>query len=322
MGKKGTHRIQLKPGLHPANKHRERYDFSSLIHSCPELAPYVKLNPYGDESVDFFDPEAVKMLNKALLIHFYGIQYWKIPDGYLCPPIPGRADYLHHLADLLAIGNQRETPVGKMVRCLDVGTGANCIYPILGNRLYGWLFTGTETDPIAKDNAEDIIVKNPCLTGEIEIRLQKNPDNIFLNVIREGEYFDLSLCNPPFHSSAGEAASGSRRKVSNLKGKRISKPVLNFGGAKNELWCEGGEEQFIKRMIAESRRFSTQIGWFTTLVSKSEHLPGIYHALLKAEVSETKTIEMSHGNKVSRIVAWNFISGNIAGEAQAVGQEK
>jgi 23S rRNA (adenine1618-N6)-methyltransferase len=295
-----------KSGLHPANKHRERYDFRTLVQTCPELALFVKMNPYGDESIDFFDPEAVKILNKALLKHFYGIGYWDIPAGYLCPPIPGRAEYLHHMADLLASGNMGSVPVGNGIRCLDIGTGANCIYPVLGNRLYGWLFVGTEIDPQAKENAEVIISKNPCLIGEIEIRLQKKGNDIFKNVIIAGEYFDLTLCNPPFHSSAEDAVSGSRRKIGNLKGKRISKPVLNFGGIANELWCEGGEEQFVIRMIAESREFSAQCGWFSALISKSIHLPGIYHALKLVEATEIKTIEMSHGNKISRIVAWRF----------------
>jgi 23S rRNA (adenine1618-N6)-methyltransferase len=306
MNKRKEH-PHIKPGLHPANKHRERYDFRVLVQTCPELAPFVKPNPYGDESVDFFDPDAVKMLNKALLKHFYGINDWDIPSGYLCPPIPGRADYLHHMSDLLASGNKGMIPSGNGIRCLDIGTGANCIFPILGNRLFGWSFVGTEIDPVARENAAAIVSKNACLAGEIEIRMQKNSGDIFKNAILAGEHFDVILCNPPFHSSAEDAVSGSRRKVSNLKGKRINNPVLNFSGTNNELWCEGGEEQFVKRMIAESRQFSAHCGWFSSLVSKSAHLPGIRYALKLSEASEIKTIEMSHGNKVSRIVAWKFI---------------
>ncbi|MEI6276782.1 MAG: 23S rRNA (adenine(1618)-N(6))-methyltransferase RlmF [Prolixibacteraceae bacterium] len=298
---------KVKPGLHPRNQHNERYDFRALAKTCPELAPFVAMNPYGDESVDFFNPEAVKMLNKALLKHFYDIGYWDIPNGYLCPPIPGRADYIHHMADLPGAGNRRTGLAESRINCLDIGTGANCIYPILGNRLYDWSFVGSEIDHVAMENAETIILKNPCLTGQIEIRLQKNVNDIFKNVIRKDEYFDLTFCNPPFHSSPEDAGSGSRRKISNLKGKKTDNPILNFGGTGNELWCEGGEEQFVKQMIAESRQFSAQCGWFSALISKSLHLPGIYHALKIAEATEIKTIEMSHGNKVSRIVAWKFV---------------
>jgi len=71
----------IKSKLHPRNKHRERYDFSSLIKSLPELAPFVKPNKYGDESIDFFDPDAVLMLNRALLKHYYHIDFWEIPKA-------------------------------------------------------------------------------------------------------------------------------------------------------------------------------------------------------------------------------------------------
>ena len=97
---------QQKSELHVRNLHRSRYDFPQLMKTCPELAPFVSLNKYNDLSVDFSDPHAVKILNKALLKHFYGIQYWDIPQDFLCPPIPGRADYIHYLADLLSANNK------------------------------------------------------------------------------------------------------------------------------------------------------------------------------------------------------------------------
>src|SRR2546426_285023 len=94
-----------KAGLHPRNPHRARYDFAELCRSSPALAPFVGHNNYGGESIDFANPAAVKALNQALLKKFYGVAQWDIPAGYLCPPIPGRADYLHHVADLLAADN-------------------------------------------------------------------------------------------------------------------------------------------------------------------------------------------------------------------------
>ena len=138
-----------KDALHPRNRHRARYDFPQLVHSYAELAAFVQRNKFGDESIDFANPAAVKALNRALLLHFYGITNWDIPAGYLCPPIPGRADYLHYLADLLADGNGGVVPRGPAVRVLDVGMGANCIYPIIGHQEYGWQFVGTEIDPVA-----------------------------------------------------------------------------------------------------------------------------------------------------------------------------
>lgn len=133
---------QLKSRLHPLNKHRTRYDFKQLIGSFPALAPFVKLNKYQDESIDFSDAKAVKMLNSALLKQFYDIEFWDIPNGYLCPPIPGRADYIHHVAELLGSFKNEKIPKGASIKCLDVGVGANCVYPIIGNKEYGWSFIG------------------------------------------------------------------------------------------------------------------------------------------------------------------------------------
>ncbi|MBC7494605.1 MAG: RlmF-related methyltransferase, partial [Flavobacterium sp.] len=118
-----------KTRLHVRNKHRERYNLKALIESVPELAQYVSLNIYNDESIDFFNPEAVKALNKALLKHHYQIDHWNIPPNYLCPPIPGRADYIHYIADLLCGSNYGKIPKGNLVTCLDIGVGANCVYP-------------------------------------------------------------------------------------------------------------------------------------------------------------------------------------------------
>ncbi|PSW20257.1 23S rRNA (adenine(1618)-N(6))-methyltransferase RlmF [Photobacterium sanctipauli] len=316
MTAKKSHKAPKK-GLHPRNPHRERYDFDALVASCPDLSRFVARNKFGDLSVDFTDPDAVKALNKALLSHFYRVQYWDIPAGYLCPPIPGRADYLHYIADLLADANQGTIPKGKHVRGLDIGTGANCVYPIVGHRVYGWRFVAADIDPLSVKSAKFIVSSNKSLAGGIQTRLQKNPDHIFTGMINNDDLFDFTLCNPPFHSSLEEATAGSERKVKNLsanakkKGTRQNantKPVLNFGGQKAELWCPGGEAAFIKRMINQSLESAKQCYWFTTLVSKKDNLAAIYQQLKKVGAVEVKTIDMAQGQKLTRVVAWTFLS--------------
>jgi len=296
-----------KSGLHPRSRHRERYDFKALIGTCPELARFVKVNDYDDESIDFFDPYAVKMLNKALLKHYYSIDYWDIPQNYLCPSIPGRADYIHHIADLLGSFNNGQVPTGDKVKCLDIGVGASCVYPIIGIKEYGWSFTGTEIDPIAMESASKIIDLNPILKGKVELRLQENPDDFFINgIVKKGEYFDISVCNPPFHSSKEEAQAGSIRKLNNLTHKNVNKPVLNFGGKEHELWCEGGEERFVSAMVYQSRRFAESCTWFSSLISKESSLRSVLKALQIAGAFQVKTIPMGQGNKKSRIIVWTF----------------
>lgn len=304
--KKATTNTTTK-SLHPRNKHNDRYDFNQLITVYPELKAFVALNKFGSESIDFANPEAVKALNMALLKQFYGIDYWDIPKTNLCPPIPGRADYIHYIADVLTESNHHKIPTGKNVRVLDIGVGANCIYPIIGHQEYGWTFVGTELDKPAKATAEKIISNNPDLQDTVSIRLQENKRNIFKNIIQPGETFDITICNPPFHTSREAATQGSQRKLKNLGKAAEGKPVLNFSGQNNELWCEGGELAFITNMIYESVHFKSQCLWFSTLVSKNDHLKNFYTILKKVKAVQVKTVTMEQGNKVSRILLWTFL---------------
>jgi 23S rRNA (adenine1618-N6)-methyltransferase len=293
--------------LHPRNKHRERYDFKQLTETCPELGKYVKLNPYGDESIDFANPKAVKWLNKALLKHYYDVDYWDIPTGYLCPPIPGRADYIHYAADLLGSSNNGKIPTGFKIKCMDIGVGASCVFPIIGNKEYGWSFIGSESDPVAIESASKIINYNAFLKRSIDLRFQENTKDIFHGIMERTEPVDITICNPPFHSSLEEAQEGTLRKLSSLNHKKITTPTLNFGGQTTELWCEGGEERFVRDMIRQSKQFGSNCFWFTTQISKQSHLASVYEALKNAGAVEVKTIPMGQGTKVSRIVAWTFL---------------
>ncbi len=298
--------ITQKVNLHPRNPHRFRYDFEVLISSCPALKPFVFINKYDSETIDFNNPKAVKMLNQAILKHFYGISYWTIPDNYLCPPIPGRADYIHYIADLLAENNNGIIPKGKSVKVLDIGVGANCVYPIIGSSAYNWGFVGSDIDPVVVHSAEKIVANNESLLGKVEIRQQTSANNIFKGIIFPDEVFDVSICNPPFHASLEEAMQGTIRKIKNLGGKNTPKPILNFGGQNTELWCEGGEEKFVIKMIQESATIPDKCVWFTSLISKKEHLSNIYKALKTAKTLDIQTINMAQGQKTSRIVAWTF----------------
>lgn len=301
-----------KTGLHPRNQHRTRYNFAQLTHSCPELVLFTKKNAYGDVSIDFSNAHAVKTLNRALLLVHYAVQAWDIPDLYLCPPVPGRADYIHYLADLLATTNGGLVP--RSVRVLDIGVVANMIYPLIGHHEYGWHFVGVDIDAAAIANATRILQTNSGLGDVISLRIQPSVGAYFNGVIQQGEQFDLTLCNPPFHASQHEANAGTRRKWQALgkaslikKHPQYQSPTLNFGGQGAELYCAGGEEAFICGMVFESKRFASNCLWFTSLVSKAASLPAIYRALRNVGALKVHTINMAQGQKQSRMVAWTFL---------------
>lgn len=297
-------------GLHPRNLHQGRYNLTELCAVCTDLKQYLRSNPSGEPTIDFADEQAVRCLNRALLVHYYGVEHWMIPAGYLCPPIPGRADYIHYLADLLAGSDGIDALKAKPIRVLDIGTGANCIYPIIGTQRYGWKFVGTDVDTVAVKSARAIVELNPCLNGRIRIVQQKKRGTIFRGVIKASDHFDLTMCNPPFHASQAEAETGSQRKLNNLsKGARKEGSVkLNFGGQSVELWCPGGELAFVSQMARESVEFAKQVTWFSCLISKSEHLQAIKSLLAKLGAKQIEVVNMSQGQKKSRFIAWSFIA--------------
>ncbi|PRX47312.1 23S rRNA (adenine(1618)-N(6))-methyltransferase RlmF [Salegentibacter salegens] len=298
----------LKTRLHNRNRNREPYDLKSLVDAIPKLKNHIKPNKYGGDSVDFSSPIAVKLLNQALLKHYYDINNWQFPYENLCPPIPGRADYLHYIADLLSESNAGEIQKGSQICGLDVGVGATCIYPIIGVTEYDWNFIASDIDPKSIASAQQIIDSNPSLKDKVDCRLQKDSTAIFQGIIDKKDKIDFTISNPPFHASIEEAQRGSRRKIRNLSGKKVTEAKLNFSGAKNELIYDGGEYQFIKNMIRESEEFAKSCFWFSTLISKQSNLKGTYKLLEKVKPTQLKTIAMGTGNKSSRIIAWTFLS--------------
>jgi 23S rRNA (adenine1618-N6)-methyltransferase len=297
-----------KSRLHPRNKNKGLYDLQALTEAMPSLATYIAPNKHGQNSIEFSNPKAVKALNKAILSHYYGIDKWEFPDENLCPPIPGRADYIHHIADLLSQNNFGKIPVGNKISCLDVGTGASCIYPIIGAIEYDWKFIASDISSASVESANAIINSNSIIKDNIECRLQKNPNSIFNEILSDEDKIDITICNPPFHASIEDAQKGSRRKVQNLLNKNGEVVELNFAGIYDELICPGGEYQFIQQMVKESQKYADSIFWFSSLVSKQSNLKAIYKILKRCRVYQLKTIPMGSGNKSSRIVAWTFLS--------------
>jgi 23S rRNA (adenine1618-N6)-methyltransferase len=291
----------VKSNLHPRNVHRNGYDFEFLVKKVPSLEGHLFVNEFETVTLDFSVPSSIRALNGALLSAHYGIDKWDIPKGYLCPPIPGRADHLHYIADLLSYKDGDKTKK----RILDIGTGSNIVYPLLGNKIYGWDFLATEVDSRAYKAARQIIEANG-LQKNIQVAFQQDQNKVFFGVVRRDETFDACICNPPFHGSPEEAEAGSKRKWKNL-GKKVKEgDLLNFGGQSSELSYPGGEVEFIKNIIHESRKLPHLCKWFTTLVSKKASLRPLEKSLQSARVKEFKIIEMGQGQKVSRILAWHY----------------
>ena len=281
-----------KQGLHANNLHKKGYDLTLLQQNHPQLRQFV-ITKFEKETIDFSNPAAVKALNTALLKTHYNIKFWEFSEENLCPPIPGRVDYMHHLADLI-VGE-------KNVKVLDLGTGATCIYPLLGVGSYDWNFVGTDIDADSLVSSQKIIDTNE-LSNKIELRFQKDKTHILHGIVTNEDSFTVSMCNPPFYKSAEEARGANRRKSRNLG----NNAVRNFAGNANELWYVGGEKAFLHTYLYESSQLPKACKWFTSLVSKKENVESLQKSGKKLGVKEFKVIPMHQGNKVTRIVCWRF----------------
>ena len=290
--------------MHPKNRYNERYDLKRLAKHNSSLQEYIILNPFAEETIDFNSSRAVYELNKAMLLADFKLADYHLPTGYLIPPIPGRLDYLLHVRDFLS--EKLSIVVGSKLRGLDIGTGANGIYCILGAQHFNWTMVGTESDAKATEIAIANIQHTNGLQDKVQIRHQENKSFLFKNMIPSNEQFDFTVCNPPFHSSREEALKASLRKLKNLAGATHKNDVsLNFEGQANELWCNGGEALFIKRLIKESILFKDQIKVFTSLVAKTGNLVKIEKQLKKVKANY-QIIPMAQGQKQGRYIGWWF----------------
>ena len=285
--------IQRDKGLHTNNKFNTSYDFDELIIKNSSLKEFVLENKFGSISIDFSNPTAVKELNKALLYTYDKISTWIFPDENLCPPIPGRLDYIHHLADLIS--------EEKNIKILDIGTGATCIYPLLGVAEYNWDFVAIDIDINSLDTAQDIIDDN-SLDTKIKLRQQLDENQILKGILNDDDSFSAVICNPPFYKSAEEARGANRRKNRNLG----NSSVRNFAGNNNELWYIGGEKAFLHNYLFESSLYKDRSIWFTSLVSKKENVESMEKSSKKLGATAFKVIPMNQGNKVTRIVCWKY----------------
>lgn len=290
--------------MHAHNPYHGRYDLKKLSGHDAMLQQHIVFNPNGEETIDFGSSSAVYELNKAILLADFNLEEYHLPLGYLIPPIPGRLDYLLHLRDFLK--DKLNITGDRQLRGLDIGTGANGIYCILGAQHFKWKMVGSESDVRAVEIARTNVERTKALKDLIAIRHQVNKGFLFKNIIQTDELFDFTVCNPPFHSSKEEALKSALRKRTKLEGSYDKEDLaLNFEGQANELWCNGGEALFIKRLIKESIQFKDRVRVFSSLVSKADNLPRIEKQLTKSK-ADYDIIPMSQGQKKSRMVVWWF----------------
>ncbi|EDQ87441.1 uncharacterized protein MONBRDRAFT_27301 [Monosiga brevicollis MX1] len=324
--------------MHPRNRYARRPpNFAQLADKCAKLRPYVS---YPDDSeakeaegharsqhrprrafIDFRDTNAIRALTEATLECDFNL-LTDIPDGHLIPTVPQKLNYLHWLEDLL---RTLVAPPDK-VRVVDIGTGPIAIYCVLGARLHPeWQFVGTELDPKACRHAQETIARNQ-LTESVHIvslpharreqqcneagsmsdpgkaaveqaahifgpALSTTTDPVELE-------FAISMCNPPFYDTHESPA--------NYTGIRPA-PKVEATGSSSEMHVQGGEVAFVTRMMEESARLRTRVGWYTVMLGKKRSLLDLRPQLTALGCTHVVESSFVQGKTHRWAVAWTFL---------------
>ncbi|XP_022135956.1 methyltransferase-like protein 16 homolog isoform X2 [Momordica charantia] len=327
--------------IHPRNKYAENPpDFALLASLYPSFQPFVFLHPRP--RIEWTDFNATRELTRVLLLHDHGLNWW-IPDGQLCPTVPNRSNYIHWLEDLLSSDIIANTNSDRgCVRGFDIGTGANCIYPLLGASLLGWSFVGTDVTDVALEWAETNVKSNPHVSELVEIRKVDSTSNTLSTELHDGvavnsesknsDDMDGRAVGPPSPSSSltetvylEKRYHGPPILLDVVKdGEKFDfcmcnppffasmdeaglNPKTSCGGTLQEMVCPGGERAFISRMIEDSTVLKQTFRWYTSMIGKKSNLSFLISKLWKVGVTVVKTTEFVQGQTSRWGLAWSFM---------------
>ena len=294
--------------MHAKNLYsRRRYapDFLRLASQYPVLKPHLVVRPEAGRgparktpraTYNFKSWEACRDLAAVLFEHDFGVRSWTVPKPHLVPPLANRLNYLCYVHDLLESDgrdmNGSTTGSGR-IRILDVGCGANLVYPLLAASYFGWASVGCDVNEAALRHAARLRDANPDIAPLMVLRHAAG-----LHVLEdEEEAFDAIVCNPPFFDrDAGETAGGN--------------PRTEYGGTEAELWCAGGEEAFVVGMIRESTLYRGRHVWFSSMCGKKKTLKDAKAELARLdEAVEGVTYRihtLQQGSTTRWVIAWRW----------------
>eukprot|EP00188_Purpureofilum_apyrenoidigerum_P004137 Plantae.Rhodophyta-Purpureofilum_apyrenoidigerum.ctg4552.p1 GENE.Plantae.Rhodophyta-Purpureofilum_apyrenoidigerum.ctg4552~~Plantae.Rhodophyta-Purpureofilum_apyrenoidigerum.ctg4552.p1 ORF type:complete len:421 (-),score=41.32 Plantae.Rhodophyta-Purpureofilum_apyrenoidigerum.ctg4552:1282-2457(-) len=270
---------------HVDNPYREtKPDFAKLAADYPELEKHVIRSPNGSVHVDLKTVNGQRELTAAILKQDFGL-IWHLPEGHLCPTVPSRIDYILWMRDV-ALGPpaRRVDGPGKTL-IVDVGTGASCIYPLLGTRLLlQSQFIAIDNDSEALASARANVSANG-LNDRIAVRY-----GTFFSALAGDDVVDFTLCNPPFYAVDEDIGCHPRRQRS---------------GSCTQLITDGGESKFLG-MLAQQSAEKRNIKWFSTLIGfKRDVQP--FESKLKALGAEKVVQTVLQPARTARwAVAWTF----------------
>ena len=271
-------------------------DFLTLIKEFPELKKYIlKQNEdnEGEFQFDWSNNELSLLMDKSILNYYFNIKYYDIPKGFLIPPIPSRINYIN-LINSIITKLIKDIDIKNIIG-IDIGTGANIIYPILGYSIYKWKFICTEINKEAYNNAKLILQKNN-LENNINIIKQNNKDNIFISILNRENKYIFSMCNPPYYNYENEIKLEDKKRDNEY----------NF----DEIYYKNGEYGFFQRYFEESICYKNNVFLYTILIGKKINAENIYDKLSSySDIIKIYNMQkILTGNNVRYIIYWSFFN--------------
>lgn len=288
--------MALNKSMHPRNRYKDKPpDFSYLASKYKEFQQHVHTNLTGKVSLNFKEPEAVRALTCTLLKEDFGLTI-DIPLERLIPTVPLRLNYIHWVEDLIGCGTNKN----KLIRGIDIGTGASCIYPLLGATMNGWFFLATEVDDMCFSYATKNVEQNNL--SDL-IKVVKVPQKtLLMDALKEESeiVYDFCMCNPPFFANQMEAQGVNSRNPS-----RPPPSSINTGGI-TEIMAEGGELEFVKRIIHDSLQLKKRLRWYSCMLGKKCSLVPLKEELQQQGVPKVTHTEFCQGRTMRWALAWSF----------------
>ncbi|XP_054884581.1 RNA N6-adenosine-methyltransferase mettl16 [Poeciliopsis prolifica] len=285
--------MALNKSMHPRNRYKDKPpDFAYLASKYPDFQQHVHTSLTGRPVVNFKEPEAVRALTCTLLKEDFGLTI-EIPLERLIPTVPLRLNYIHWVEDL--IDGQKQPRRG-----IDIGTGASCIYPLLGATMNGWFFLATEVDDICFDYAKKNVEQNKL--SDL-VKVVKVPQKtLLMDALKEETeiIYDFCMCNPPFFANQLEA-----KGVNSRNSRRPPPSSVNTGGV-TEIMAEGGELEFVKRIIHDSLQLKKRLRWYSCMLGKKCSLAPLKEELRKQGVPKVTHTEFCQGRTMRWALAWSF----------------
>lgn len=167
------------------------------------------------------------------------------------------------------------------------------------------LESNTESVRYAREN----ITQNKLNQRITIIEQNSNSNRIFGSLFEDqpNSSFDFCMCNPPFFGSLEELQPPTHQLGKrNRTGKRRAAKCPPSGST-DELFVDGGEIEFVRKIVEESCELKTKIKVYTTMLGHKSNVANVFQLLGDRNILNISTTEFCQGHTTRWGIAWSFV---------------